>query len=276
MTRKPEPDSRRGRVSEEIVRQVQGWLRQGELKPGNQLPPERRLAGLFRASRGSVREALRALEVSGVIRSRQGGGNFVAERLPNAVTLPLAQFLDRQLERLRDLSEARQMFEPRLAFLAAERATRDDTQRMRKALEQQGRALPRGDTEAFSNADRFFHQEIAEATRNQTFIMLHNYLSDLISEIRRDAADSGPRREQALADHRAIYEAIARGDGPAAGAAMLQHVKTVEALLVDALLAYRGAVAPSEAGAEPESGRNAPLLLGTVPPGKAGQPLDFG
>ena len=79
--------------------------------------------------------------------------------------------------------------------------------------------------------------------------MLHNYLSDLISESRRDAADSGPRREQALADHRAICEAIARGGGPAAGAAMLQHVKTVEVLLVDALLAYRGALAPSEAGA---------------------------
>ena len=51
MTRKPERDSRL-RVSEEIVRQVQSWIRQGELKPGGQLPPERRLAGLFRASRG--------------------------------------------------------------------------------------------------------------------------------------------------------------------------------------------------------------------------------
>ncbi len=240
---RPRSERRSGKVTEEIVRAIQGQISRGELKPGDQLPPERQLAGLFQASRGSIREALRGLELSGLIHSRQGGGNFVADQLPSSLTVPLGQFLERQRESLLDLFEARQMLEPRLAFLAAERATRAEVDRIREALERQKRDLEAEDARIAYNADRGFHQAIAEAAGNQTLIKLHNYLSDLVSESRREAVDSASRREQALVDHRAIYEAIARGDGPAASAAMLQHLKTVEALLVEALIAYQGALA---------------------------------
>lgn len=239
----PKPARRRGKVTEEIVRTLQDRISRGELKPGDQLPPERQLAELFQASRGSIREALRALELSGLIHSRQGGGNFVADRLPSALTAPLDNYLERQRQSLHDLYEARQMLEPRLAFLAAERATRADVERIRLALERQERDLQAEDFNIAYDADRGFHQAIAEATHNQTFIKLHNYLSDLVSESRREVVDSPTRREQALVDHRAICEAIARGDGPAASAAMLQHLKTLEALLVEALEAYRGVLA---------------------------------
>ncbi len=244
----PKPVRRRGKVTEEIVRALQERISRGELKPGDQLPPERQLAELFRASRGSIREALRALELAGLIHSRQGGGNFVAESPPSALAIPLDNFLERQRQSLRDLYEARQMLEPRLAFLAAERATRADVERLRQALERQERDLQAEELSVAYDADRGFHLAIAEATHNQTFIKLHNYLSDLVSESRREAVDSPARREQALADHRAICEAIARGDGPAASAAMLQHLKTVEALLTEALEAYRGVLARLQGG----------------------------
>ena len=83
------------KVNEEIARQLLSQIRRRELRPGDQLPSERQLAGLFGASRGSVREALRVLELSGVIVSRQGGGNFVtryaAGRLdPAALAVPRA------------------------------------------------------------------------------------------------------------------------------------------------------------------------------------------
>lgn len=242
MTDEPKPARRRGKVTEEVVRTLQERISRGELKPGEQLPPERQLAELFRASRGSIREALRALELSGLIHSRQGGGNFVAESLPSALTVPLGNYLERQRAALLDLYEARQMLEPRLAFLAAERATRADVERIRLALERQERDLKAEDLNIAYDADRGFHLAIAEAAHNQAFIKLHNYLSDLVSESRREVVDSPTRREQALVDHRAIYAAIACGDGPAASAAMLQHLKTLEVLLIDALEAYRGAV----------------------------------
>lgn len=243
----PRPE-RRARVTEEIVRAIQAQISRGELKPGDQLPPERQLATRFQASRGSIREALRALELSGLINSRQGGGNYVARSLPSALTVPLGHYLERQRHALVDLYEAREMLEPRLAFLAAERATRGDIERLRVALERQEQDLDSHDATTAYNADRAFHQAVAEAAGNQTFIKLHNYLSDLVSESRRELVDSHARREQAIVDHRQVFEAIASGDGPAASAAMLQHLRTLEGLLVDALEAYRGALVRLQGG----------------------------
>jgi GntR family transcriptional repressor for pyruvate dehydrogenase complex len=242
--KEPRVRGHRLKVNEEIARQLLNQIRSHELQLGDQLPSERQLAGLFGASRGSVREALGALELSGVIVSRQGGGNFVTDTLPGASTQPLSQFLERQSEHLLDVSEARQMFEPRIAFLAAERATPEDVNALRRALEEQERGLREDDVVAMVNADRQFHQTLAEAASNQTFIMLHNYLSDLVAGDRREAIEnSSQRRTQSPIDHRAIYDAVAAGDAAAASAAMLQHLKNVESILLDALHRYQGAIA---------------------------------
>lgn len=256
MNKERRVSGRRMKVNEAIARQLQSQIRRRELRPGDQLPSERQLAGLFGASRGSVREALRALELSGVIVSRQGGGYFVTEVTPSSSTQPLSQFLERQREHLLDVSEARQMFEPRLAFLAAERATPEEIDALRRAVEEQERGLRDDDVVAVVNADRLFHQTIAEAARNQTFIMLHNYLSDLVSGDRREAIEnSSRRRTQSPMDHRAIYDAVARGDAPAASAAMLQHLRNVEGILLEALQRYQGAIAGlPRVSAEPAPG----------------------
>jgi GntR family transcriptional regulator, transcriptional repressor for pyruvate dehydrogenase complex len=244
IAREPGIRGQRLKVNEEIARQLLSQIRRPELRAGHHLPSDRQLAGLFGASRGSVREALRVLELSGVIVSRQGGGNFVTDTLPGASTQPLSQFLERQREHLLDVSEARQMFEPRIAFLAAERAMPEDIDALRRALEEQERGLREDDVVAMVNADRQFHQTLAEAARNQTFIMLHNYLSDLVSGDRREAIEnSSLRRTQSPIDHRAIYDAVAAGDAVAASAAMLQHLKNVESILLDALHRYQGAIA---------------------------------
>jgi GntR family transcriptional regulator, transcriptional repressor for pyruvate dehydrogenase complex len=267
------PARRRSKVTEEIVRAIQARVSQGELKPGEQLPPERQLAELFQASRGSIREALRALELSGLVHSRQGDGNFIAQSLPSALAVPLGHYLERQRLALVDLYEARQMLEPRLAFLAASRGTRADVERVRLALERQARDLKAEGLTIAYDADRGFHLAIAEAAGNQTFIKLHNYLSDLVSESRRELVDSATRREQALVDHRQIYEAIASGDGPAASAAMPQHLKTLETLLVEALEAYRAALDRLQGVPQRPAPASAPAPAQTavqIPAGEAG------
>jgi GntR family transcriptional repressor for pyruvate dehydrogenase complex len=262
MITRPPLAPRRTKVREEIVEAIQRQIRQHQIAPGARLPAERRLADQFGASRGSVREALRALELSGFITSRHGGGTFVAERLPDGTTLSLAHFLERHRRHLLDLSEARQMFEPRLAWLAAERGSREDLTIVRRALDDQRSNLATDDVEAAFAADRAFHQAIAEATHNQTFIMLHNHLSDLIAGGRREAIENDSRRTQSPVDHETIYEAIARGDGPAASAAMLQHLRNVEAILISALMSYQRAITkvstsedagPAPFGARPRS-----------------------
>jgi GntR family transcriptional repressor for pyruvate dehydrogenase complex len=233
---------RRHKVTERIVAEIQRRIGRAELKAGDRLPSERNLADLFGASRASVREALRSLERSGLVVARHGEGNFVA-RMPEGLSAPLAHYLDRERHRLLDLSEARQVLEPRLAALAATRATAADLTRMKNALADEIRAIRGDDVEGGFTADRAFHVAIAEATHSPTFAMLHNFLSDLVGDSRREAIYHDSRRSPSRhADHAAILAAIERGDADEAAAAMLRHVQDVEVILVNAVLAYQGLV----------------------------------
>ncbi|MBI4476361.1 MAG: FadR family transcriptional regulator, partial [Acidobacteria bacterium] len=206
------------------------------------------LARSFGASRASVREAVRILEQSGLVSPRHGEGTFVQAQPSAAAGAALAQFLQRERERLLDLSQARQAIEPRLAALAAEHASREDVERLRQTLHAEShRALPpqggsheESDVEAAFVADRAFHLAIAAATHSPTFIMLHTYLSDLVADIRREAIFNESRRTPARhADHRAILNAIAAGDPAKAEAAMRLHLKHVESVLITALQRYQ-------------------------------------
>jgi len=230
------------KVNEAIVRAIQDQIRRGELKAGDRLPPERQLAAMFDASRTSVREALRALELSGLVHSRHGEGNFVAETLAGGA-LTLVDFLERQRASLLELSEARKLFEPYLASLAASRATTDDLEVLRRTADEEETRLRAGEPQAAFRADRSFHHAIAIATGNQTLVTLHSYLSDLVAGGRREALENDVRRAQSALDHRRVYQAIARRDGAAARATMLRHLENVERVLMDAVLGYQRAAA---------------------------------
>src|SRR5918997_837914 len=84
---------RRGRIYEHIVEQLQRLIQAGELQPGDQLPPERMLPERFQVSRASVREALRALELRGLIEGRQGGGTFVKSVSADELARPMTTAL---------------------------------------------------------------------------------------------------------------------------------------------------------------------------------------
>jgi GntR family transcriptional repressor for pyruvate dehydrogenase complex len=239
------------KVNEAIVRAIQDQIRRGELKAGDRLPPERRLAALFDASRSSVREALRILELSGLVYSRHGEGNFIAEMWGNGAALTLVDFLERQRAGLLDLSEARKMFEPYLASVAAGRATAEDLEELRRAAGEEETHLHAGQAQAAFRADRAFHQAVAAATGNQTLVTLHNYLSDLVAGGRREALENDVRRAQSALDHRRVYQAIARRDGAAARAAMLKHLENVERILMDAVVGYQRTAALLPAGPAP-------------------------
>src|SRR5215471_6617432 len=125
------------RIHEEVFSQIRELISQGRFKAGDQLPSERELAETFRVSRTSVREALRALETKGLIISRTGMGNFVADLPIESLVAPLAKLLIEEKDALADIFETRKLIEPRIAALAAERATRKDIERMKSILEKQ-------------------------------------------------------------------------------------------------------------------------------------------
>src|SRR5712692_3774719 len=109
---------RRSRLYQSIVEQIESLLEKGELRPGDQLPPERALAEQFQVSRASVREALRTLELLGVVETRAGGGTFVRQVAPDDLVRPLHSLISRG-HRVRDVIPLRGLIEPSLSEISA-------------------------------------------------------------------------------------------------------------------------------------------------------------
>jgi GntR family transcriptional repressor for pyruvate dehydrogenase complex len=214
------------RIHEEVVTQVHALIRQGRFKAGDQLPSERELAETFKVSRTSVREALRALETQGLIISRTGMGNFVADLPIESLVAPLAKLLIQEKDALADIFEMRKLIEPRIASLAAQRATHRDIDRMKRILETQREAVNRGETGV--QADAEFHLAIGQATHNQALEKLVSGLMELLSHSREESLQTPDRRRASIEAHQEILAAIERHDKRRAQKTMFHHIEQVE------------------------------------------------
>jgi len=215
------------RVYHEIVFQIKKLIAEGRIQPGDRLPPERELADLFKASRNSVRDALRVLEQMGLIESRHGDGNFVRTLSPEALTEPLASLLLQSREQMRELWEVRRVFEPAVAEYAAERITREELDELDAILRQQELKLAVGAIAL--EEDTAFHYGIAEAARNPVMLRMIDTIMDLLRAARERSLQQGDRPRHSLAGHRRILDALRHGDGAGARQAMLRHLAEVEA-----------------------------------------------
>jgi len=154
------------RVYEDIVGQVQALIQEGVLKPGDRLPPERELAERLGVSRSSLREAIRALELRGLVVSRPGAGTFVSTESVETILSVIAASINGSGGYLSDIFEVRHLLEPQIAALAAERATPEDIRSMASSLEEQARQIERGETGV--EGDTAFHFAMAMATHNKS------------------------------------------------------------------------------------------------------------
>lgn len=233
---------RRSRISQQIVVRLCQMIRQGQLHPGDQLPPERELAERFQVSRSSVREALRALEIAGIAESRHGGGTYVRDVLEDGVASPLALALGATGDLVNDMWEMRIIVEPALAALAARRATLGDLRSLDDITGQQAEYFdPTVADDLALAADRTFHIAVARASGNEAAVRVVELINQLLEEGRRQFGASVERRRQAHARHREIIQAIRERDPHAARAVMLQHLEEVQELIVGELVASDGA-----------------------------------
>jgi GntR family transcriptional repressor for pyruvate dehydrogenase complex len=214
------------RIHEEVVNQIHDLIKEGKFKAGDQLPSERELAETFRVSRTSVREALRALETEGLIISRTGTGNFIAELPVESLIAPLAKLLIEEKTALADIFELRKLIEPHIAVLAAERATKKDIERMKGILEKQAEAVERG--ESGVEADAELHFAIGQATQNQALEKLVSGLMEILSHSREESLQTSGRRKASIESHRKIVAAIEQHDQTRAQEAMIHHIENVE------------------------------------------------
>ena len=138
------------RLYEDIVQQFSSLIRQGVLKPGERLPSERVLAEQLQVSRSSVREAIRSLELQGLVISKRGSGTFInTDNLESMVALiasTLTSGADTGVDNLKHIFEMRHMLEPQIAALAAQRANEQEVAELESILEEQVRQIAGGGT----------------------------------------------------------------------------------------------------------------------------------
>jgi GntR family transcriptional repressor for pyruvate dehydrogenase complex len=214
------------RIHEEVFSQIHELITAGRFKARDQLPSERELAETFKVSRTSVREALRALETKGLIVSRTGTGNFVADLPVESLVGPLARLLIDEKKALADVFEMRKLIEPHIAALAAERATRNDIARLKSIVAKQSAAVSRGETGV--EADAELHFSIGRATRNHALQKLVSGLMEMLSRSREESLQTNERRESSIDAHRRIIGAIEKHDKTRARGEMLRHIEQVE------------------------------------------------
>jgi GntR family transcriptional regulator, transcriptional repressor for pyruvate dehydrogenase complex len=217
---------------EEAAEQIADKVRAGELRSGDKLPPERDLAVTMEISRPTLREAVRVLVDAGVLEVRRGpgGGMFVASDV-----VPVELIRQRSSLRRGEVAhvlEARRLFEPGVAQLAALRATEEDFAALERSIEAMRTIIERGyaaeDEDRFLQLDMQFHLALARAAGNPTIEnLMRSMLREL--EIARDMAMHLPAvPEWTIAIHERTLEAVRGGDPEEVAAVMHEHLGQLE------------------------------------------------
>jgi GntR family transcriptional regulator, transcriptional repressor for pyruvate dehydrogenase complex len=219
-----------------IVDQIRRLIESGDLAPGDKLPTERVLAGRFEVSRSSMREALTALEVMGIIDSKPGLGNYVVHDLPSGLTEFELAGLITEGSTL-EILEARKMLEPHVAALGAERRTDEDLGAMSSCIDEMARATAAG--EDSWDPDWGFHVAVARSCQNMVVEALVDLLTQRMTSrlwrtMRgRNLATSEARAQRYLKDHELIYMAIRDQDAAAASSRTVEHLVRIASDLAE-------------------------------------------
>ena len=179
--------ARTPRTFELISDQIREQLRNGALQPGDKLPPERTLAQQFRTSRNTVREALRALEHSGIIALQKGahGGAFITEGDPTAVAETIQDIIHLKGMTLTDVTEARLLIEATIVGYATVKATEDDFSRLEDNINAVEALTRDGQLDSKAELNIQFHITLAECTKNPVLILIMRLLMDTLIAVHR-------------------------------------------------------------------------------------------
>lgn len=219
------------RLYRQIADQLRTLIRRGEYEVGTRLPAERDLAAKLGVSRPSVREALIALEVEGLVEVRPGSGIHVVAREPAASAPRLEPSAFGPFEIIR----ARQLIECELAAMAALHATKEQVAGLREALvlmedELAGGTMP-------IRGDRLFHVRVAEIAENgpllRTVGELYDERNNPLFEQMGHHFENDKSWRKAIAEHRAVVAAIAAHKPEVARIAMHQHLERSQERFAD-------------------------------------------
>jgi len=219
--------TKKQRLGQQVVSRILELVRTGNLRPGDRLPPERELIEIFRISRPSLREALRALSILGVIESRHGGGAFVTDLEAQTLLAPLDFFLSLSKSNLDEAFESRRVIEVEIARKAAIHAGPKDMSELGAMIAAHASVF--NDPIGFRILDSRFHEKLSIIAGNAILQRIAYGLYNLGLDIRRRATTEPGIIAQSTEDHAHIVEAICARDETRAGEAMKTHLAHIEA-----------------------------------------------
>jgi DNA-binding FadR family transcriptional regulator len=208
-----------------VAQRIVAEIADNGLEPGAMLPPEREMQVKYEVARGTLREALRFLEMQGVltIKSGPGGGPVVSSPDPRYLASMLALVLQMSGAQYRTILEARQLLEPALAAQAATRISEPDLKELRASVERMEGELQTSD--AFLAENRFFHALIARAAGNQLFEYLLASVAWITDGTALGVEYSLPHRAAVRDAHQRVLDAIEARDTKRAEETMRDHIQ---------------------------------------------------
>lgn len=206
-----------------IIAGLRDMITEGKLHPGSKLPPERELARQFGVNRASVRQALKALDVMGIVHQRVGDGTYLTHDASTTLRAPLDFLILVDGITFQELFEARRIVEPELAARAAKRRSEKDLADLAAALEAMKASLEADSTDDLAENDLRFHEVLWRASGNRVCHRMFSSLQRIMSrslQVTTTLRDGGTP----LSAHQALYYAIEAGDPLKARQLMTEHL----------------------------------------------------
>ncbi len=229
----PETSAPRRSAAADAVEKIKALITEGTFAPGSRLPPERDLCLRLAVSRPTLREAIRSLDMMGVLQSRQGAGTYVTDLAAITLAEPLRFMIGLNSSSLVELADVRRLLESGAAERAASLIEPEELEELRKTIDEL-RVLTM-EPARFAELDMRFHRVIHIAAHNGLLLALLDGMSGLAVRSRTITGRQPGVVEASLRSHERIYEALLARDRAGARDAMIEHLDEVRSALDRAL-----------------------------------------
>lgn len=216
------------KVYEVVIEQIKEMIKTGKLKKGDKLPPERELVEQLKVSRTSIREALRSLEILGLVETRHGDGNFIKRSFDDSLLEPISLMFMLEESSPKDILELRMVLETETTVLAAKRISTDELKEIKIIID---KFKATSDEKFNTELDVEFHHKIAQTSKNLLLVNILSATSVLIdtfiSNARYEIIKKEENKEKLVNQHEEIYRALLNKDELKAKEAMRKHLEFI-------------------------------------------------
>lgn len=213
------------RLADQVVAKIQEMIAQGIYKPSEKLPVENELAEMFSVSRVTIREAFVKLSMMDIVDIRQGDGTFVKSVSPESFMKPLLPMLVFDKKNLTDIYVTRIAIEGKTAELAAQNASAENIDELRRLLNSMDYSYEQSNFEQYHESDYSFHLLVAKSGKNTVLYKILEILQDVLKYSITAASNEPALIEKSIKYHKLVVAAIAERNVEEAVDHMLTHIR---------------------------------------------------